>query len=143
MPFATKNKFTSFSQRYVYPFFHQNWSLFAPAPDSNYQLFVQYEKNGIQKKDLFTEIVTKHQANRLAGYGPLVLAFSNSIHYFEKNTILTDKLNGPVAGDNYFEMIEYEVANYLRTTEKITPQKIKLFLVVENVLSGKQRVYYN
>jgi len=143
LPFGTKNKFTFFSQAYVYPFFHQNWNLFAPVPDSNYRLFVEYRKESVHKTDLFSDLVAKHQSNRLAGYGTLVLVFSNSIHYFEKNTGLLSSLNGPVVNDEYFMIIEHEVNNYLVTIEKIKPQKIKITLVVENVLTKKQRVYFN
>jgi hypothetical protein len=104
---------------------------------------VSYQKNGIHKKDVFNEIVIKHQSNRLVGMGPLVLAFSNTIHYFEKNTGRLEKLNGPISGDKYFEILEHEARNYLINTEKIEPQLVKLFLVVENVLSHERRVYFN
>ncbi|HOZ88319.1 MAG TPA: DUF5819 family protein, partial [Bacteroidia bacterium] len=138
LPVQTKNKLTFFSQAYVYPFFHQNWSLFAPVPDSNYQLIAVYDK-GARKKDIFAEIVHTHQSNRLAGMGPLVLAFSNSIHYFEKNTLLLDRLNGPIKNDTYFSIIEHEVRNYLSHSENIKDQKIKLLLLVENARTGAKR----
>jgi hypothetical protein len=104
---------------------------------------VSYQKNGIHKKDVFNEIVIKHQSNRLTGMGPLVLAFSNSIHYFEKNTNKLEKLNGPISGDEYFKMIEHEAFNYLANGEKIEQQKVRLFLIVENVLLHERRVYFN
>ncbi|MES2679971.1 MAG: DUF5819 family protein [Bacteroidota bacterium] len=142
LPVYAQNRLSFFSQVYVYPFFHQNWSLFAPVPDSNYQLIAVYE-NGLQKKDVFTEIVNKHQDNRFAGNGALVLAFSNSIHYFEKNVLLKNKLNGPITDDPYFSIIEHEVQNYLHHSEKISDQKIKIILLVENAKTGAKRVYFN
>jgi hypothetical protein len=143
LPFHPQNKFTFFSQKYVYPFFHQNWNLFAPVPDSNYHLLVRYQKNGSQTKDILNEIVLKHQSNRFAGIGPLVLAFSNSIHYFEKNTNRLEKLNGPISGNEYFEIIEHEAYNYLVNSEKINAQRVKVFLIVDNVASHQRRIYFN
>ena len=142
-PFKAKNKLAFFSQAYVYPLFQQNWNLFAPVPDANYRLFVAYEKSGKQSVDLFTQIVTQHQTNRLSGCGPLVLAFSNSIHYFEKNTAFQANLNGPIVNDLNFSIIEHAAYHYLRSRQKISAQKIKLILVVDDVQTNQQRIYFN
>jgi hypothetical protein len=142
-PFKTKNKLAFFSQAYVYPLFQQNWNLFAPVPDANYRLFVTYQKSGKQSIDLFTRIVTQHQAKRLSGCGPFVLAFSNSIHYFERNTVFRKKINGPIVDDINFSIIEHAAYQYLRGHQKISAQKIKLILVVDEVQTNKQRIYFN
>lgn len=131
------------ANRYCYPYFHQNWNLFAPAPDCNYRLFVRYEDHGWQQKDIFGEMLARHQANRLAGYEPLVVAFSNSIHYFEKNTALQQPLNGPVKNDAYFSMLERAAQSYLRHTRGIEQQDLGLALTVENVQTKSRRVYFN
>jgi hypothetical protein len=138
-----KHKLDYYAEWYIHPYFAQNWNLFAPAPDTNYRLFVEYEDQGIKKADLFQEILLKHQSNRFKGYGPLLLAFSNSIHYFEKGTGLQKKLNGPVKNDQYFTIVETSALNYLRSTRQIKSDKIKIYLLVLDVNSGAQRVYYN
>src|SRR5947208_757192 len=69
---------------YSYPFFNQNWSLFVPPPNCNYNLYVYRKEDKSQCKDLFSEILIKHQKNRLKGNQALLTALSNSIHYFEK-----------------------------------------------------------
>jgi hypothetical protein len=138
-----RNRISFLAYNYSYPFFHQNWNLFAPAPDCNYSLLALYEDQGPQVLDVFNEIVRKHQANRLAGHEPLVLAFSNSIHYFEKNSPLQNSLNGPVKNDLNFNILERAVKNYLVHTRHIRVQPLKLILVVDNIQNKQQRIYFN
>lgn len=139
----TKTRLNFYADWYVYPYFSQNWNLFAPAPDTNYKVFVEYEDHGKQNTDLFQELLLTHQSNRLKGYGPLVLAFSNTIHYFEKSTVLQKKLNGPINGDTYFSILEKSVLNYLRSTRKMDLKYVKIQLVVQTLDSKEMKVYYN
>ncbi len=132
-----------YAEWYVYPFFHQSWSLFVPAPNTNYHLYAEYEDHGPKRKDVFEEILLNHQRNRLKGYGPLVIAFTNSIHYFEKNTELLQPLNGPVKNDLYFKMVENSTLQYLKNTLQENIKEVKIKLVVESIDTGKSRVYYN
>ncbi len=132
-----------YAEAYVYPYFHQNWNLFAPPPSSNYTLFATYNNNGNKTTDVFNEILIKHQTNRLLGYEPLLIAFSNSIHYFEKNTLLKDALNGPVYDDLYFSMLEHSVKTYLEVKNKIKLSHVTLLLIVEDNPTKKQRLYFS
>lgn len=141
-PFISdKNKLDFYAQAYIYPYFHQNWNLFAPAPTKNYKLFCEFENNGRQSIDLFAEIKTKHQSNRLKGYGPLVVAFSNSFHYLEKAS--DKKMNGPMDSDINFKMIEHFAKNYLEYSRSTSIKRLKLMLVVENAIIGEQKIYFN
>lgn len=140
LPDRLHNKVSFFSQLYVFPFFHQNWSLFAPVPDSNYRL-IAVCANGHQR-DIFTELVSNHQSNRFSGNGALVLAFSNSIHYFEKNTKLQGNINGPVVNDPYFDIIEHEVKNYLHITEKTDCGHLRIILTVNRIKPAAQKIYF-
>jgi hypothetical protein len=139
----SKVKIDYWSQAYVYPFFEQGWSLFVPAPTSNYKLYAEFENNGKQKADVFNEVVIQHQSNRLKGYGPLLLALSNSIHYFEKTTHAREALNGPITGDAYFHIVEHFVKNYVQYTRKVHLEKLKIILVVEDIVSKEKRIYFN
>ncbi|MBA2610672.1 MAG: hypothetical protein H0U95_01785 [Bacteroidetes bacterium] len=142
-PFVTqKNKAEYYSQAYVYPYFHQSWNLFAPAPTTNYKLYCEYADIGEQKSDLFSEIKLMHQTNRLKGYEPLLVAFSNSIYYFEKASG-QQPLNGPIQNDVNFNIIEKLSKNYLEYSRKIRVDKLKLILVVNENSNSKQRVYFN
>ncbi|WP_317899244.1 DUF5819 family protein [Aurantibacillus circumpalustris] len=144
----SKSKLDYYAEWYSYPFFTQNWNLFAPVPNTNYKLFVEYEdkeygSHRIQKKDIFQEILFKHQTNRLKGYGPLLLAFSNSIHYFEKNTDKIKSLNGPILNAPYFDILKNSALNYIRSTQKTKIEKMKMILYVQSVDTNFTRVYYN
>jgi hypothetical protein len=139
----TKSKIDYYAEWYVYPYFTQNWSLFAPTPTTNYNLFVEYNDNGLQKVDVFNELLLQHQGNRFKGRGSVLLAFTNSIHYFEKTTKKLGTLNGPITDDLYFEMIVQETLNYIRSTRKIKIEAVKIQLVVQSIDLGKSRVYYN
>ncbi|MEO6303005.1 MAG: DUF5819 family protein [Bacteroidia bacterium] len=140
---SQKNKAEFYAQAYIYPYFHQNWNLFAPVPNSNYNLYCEYENNGIQKTDLFAEIKTIHQTNRFKGYGPLVVAFANGIHYFEKNAKQQQPMNGPISSDLNFKIIQQAAKNYLEYSKKIQISKLKMILVVTETLTNKQKVYFN
>jgi len=143
-PYAkSKSKIDYYAEWYIYPYFAQNWNLFVPAPNTNYKLFVAYEDHGIQRTDLFQEILIQHQSNRFKGYGPLVLAFSNTIHFFEKSTELKKKLNGPVKNDKYFQILETSVLNYLRSSRNIKLESVKIQLVVQTLNSDKMKIYFN
>lgn len=141
-PFGTKSKASFVATAFIYPYFHQNWNLFVPAPSCNFSLFAWSDADTI-KSDIFNDILIRHQSNRFAGYGPLVIAFSNSIHYFEKNTSLRNALNGPVENDPYFRLLEHSAGQYLQHLQKKKIASVKLILVVDDGLSRKRRVYYN
>lgn len=128
---------------YAYPYFHQNWNLFAPPPNTNYQLFVQFEHNGIHQKEIFNDLLLQHQTNRFKGLEPLVVTFANSIHFFEKNTALQQAINGPVNGDINFIILEHSVEKYLQHQYKGKVQNLRLFLLVSDIETKAQRTYFN
>ncbi len=139
----TGNRISLLAYNYVYPFFHQNWNLFAPVPESNYQMLALYNDGQPEVLDVFGEIVQAHQANRLSGHEALVVAFSNSLHYFEKNSPLQQSLNGPVMNDFNFTILERAVKGYLRQTLRIRQDSVRLFVIVDNVHTRQRRVYFN
>lgn len=138
-----KNKTDYWSEYYVYPFFHQSWSLFAPPPTSNYKLFVYYENKGLKQTELYSDILADHQANRFKGYESLILALSNSIYYFEKYAELNPKAEGPIRNDTYFKMIEQFSTNYLQWKHKIKLKRVQLILISENIKNKDQKLYFN
>jgi hypothetical protein len=140
--YLNKNKLEFMSQTVIYPYFQQNWNLFVPAPDSNYKLNCEYENRGIKKIDVFNEVLIKHQTNRFAGYEPILIGFTNSIHYFEKNTTKQKQLNGPITNDLNFEILKRLAKNYIEYSEKIKIKQIKITLIVNQIITNNQRIYY-
>ncbi|MBA3682916.1 MAG: hypothetical protein H0W73_17390 [Bacteroidetes bacterium] len=142
-PPALKNSKAEFySQFFIYPYFHQNWNLFAPAPTSNYKLYCEFESNGKQQLDVFSEINIKHQSNRLKGYGPFVVAFANSFHYLEASALDT-LVNEPLNNNVNFQIIEHTAKKYLENTRHVSIKDLRLILVSENVVTKKQKIYFN
>jgi len=130
------------SRSYAYPFFQQKWNMFVPAPSGNYRLFVDFECKGTQRYDLFQRLVFMHQDNRFSGGEPLVLAFSNSIHYFEHHTTERGRLNGPVRNDRLFSMIEHSALNLVKQLHGCETDSVKIILLVEDY-NGNARAYFN
>ena len=87
--------------------------------------------------DIFNDILTKHQTNRFAGYEALLIALSNSLHYFEKNTTLK---NGKVQNDKNFAIIQHFTKKYLQS-KKI--HSFKLIMLTSDVITKKTRCYYD
>jgi hypothetical protein len=129
-------------QWYTYPFFQQNWNLFVPPPASNYHLYYECVHDGaIAKGDLFEELVRSHRSNIFKGAGSLLTTLSSSIHYFEHNTTLRGRVNGPVRNDLKFDVLLNAATSYLRWRRICTQGEIKLMLLVED--REKPRVYFN
>ena len=139
---APKTKLEFYSQAYIYPYFQQNWNLFATVPNSNYNLYCEFENNGIQKIDVFNEVKILHQTNRLKGYGPLLISLANSIHYFEKNAGAGKVINGPINDDLNFKIIEQVTKNYLEYSRQLKIKKLKIVLVVRSQ-NNKPKIYFN
>ncbi|MGZ4091353.1 MAG: hypothetical protein ACXVNO_11575, partial [Bacteroidia bacterium] len=126
----------TYSSWYAYPFFHQSWNLFVPPPSNNYNLFAIYENKGKQTADIFTEILVKHQTNRIGGSEALLLALSNTIHVYEKG-------NEPAKDSIGFKFIERFAKNYLNKTRNISLDHVKLILVVDQNSPANTRIYTN
>lgn len=138
-----ESKLQYWSQYYTYPYFHQTWLLFAPPPSCNYNLIAQYDNNGIQKTDIITEILSKHQNNRLQGYEALLISLINSIHFFEKKSPLQNRVNGPIKNDIDMDLLQKMVFNYLRYTRSGEIKNLKLTLLVSNIKNNDKRIYFN
>jgi hypothetical protein len=138
-----KSRIQYWAQAYTYPFFRQGWGLFVPPPANNYQLFVEYEHDGVHKRDIFSEIVVAHQTNRLRGLEPVIIALSNSIYIFEQTTAHQAKLNGPIEDDIFFKIVEHVAKMYIQKTAAVRPVNPKVILLVTDARTGIQRAYYN
>ena len=135
-PTETKGRFYNYSFVYIYPFFHQNWTLFVPPPKENFNLFVKYRTSKKQQdwKDLFFEIDAKHQNNRLAGNEAILLSLSNALRYYSniprKNFVYKDRLD-----DIELTILKRIIIGYINIQEKEFPQDLDIIIHIkgENV----------
>jgi hypothetical protein len=132
-----------YSLLYSYPFFHQNWNLFVPPPDCNYYLYVYNKDQSPQVIDVFNEILTQHQKNRLKGYEPLLIALSNSIYYFEKEAEAQNFTIGKATKNENYSIMEKIAKSYLKSTKKADTKNSKFILFVKSLTCKKTRIYFN
>ncbi len=132
-----KNKLDFYSSFYSYPYFHQNWNLFTPVPKQNFELFAFTNGKTI---NVLGDILNNHQKNRLAGEEALLLAFTNSIHYFFANRKIE---SGSVLNDKNFIIIEFSTRNYIKQKYLLNNQNIKLLLMVKDIRTNHTLYFYN
>lgn len=141
---AEKSRLNYWADYYVYPFFQQGWQLFAPAPSSNYKLFVWQNKAGQQiQEELISDCLHRHQGNLSGGREALLLSLCNAAHMFEKSTPLKQRLNAPAKGDLYFELLEQQALRYLNSRTETKVKACKLALYVHDFVTEQEHVYYN
>lgn len=143
-PPKEKTKLDYYSQTYAQPYFHQTWNLFVPPPSANYTLLVKYinQNKIVETVDIFADVLHRHQANRLRGYGPLLIGLVNSIHYVEKNELIEGPTAGFLRRDVNFLVMEQAALQYLRYKTKTEILSTELLLLVSDHPSGRLRAYY-
>lgn len=117
---------------------HQDWKLFAPPPSCNFRLLVR-DSNGTH--DIFSQVRHSKISHPFGGKGHLLLTIANLSHVFEQNTSSRNQVNGPIEEDENFAMLLHAARAYELMEGHTAP--VKIILVVEEVLTGKRRVYYN
>jgi hypothetical protein len=135
-PFKITNpKLNFISQLYVYPLFHQTWSLFVPAPVSKRQLFVRYKtKNefGVWK-DVLNDEVMRHKQKVVLGKEAVILLLSNAMVY---ELIYLNKQNSVVfkipPSHSEFKVLNFEINNYLKNHLQVLPSTNYEILLVSN-----------
>lgn len=131
-------KMKSYVFPYMYPYFHQSWSLFVPVPKENFNVYVKV--HGEKWEDVFQNVVRKHQSNRLGGNEDLMLAFSNGLMYYalsasETNAIITDD-----ASNVNFEVIKKLILQFY----KIKSDKVveEIIIVCRNIKGTPYYAHY-
>lgn len=134
---SNNSKVSYYYTYYGYPYFHQNWNLFAPVPKQNYELFVF--NNGLVI-NVLGDVLQKHKKNRFSGNEGLLIAFTNSIHYFVSSTTVN---SGLVINNNNFEMLGFSVKNYLKNKTEFRNAQPNILLKVTEINTKKIRYFYN
>lgn len=114
-------KLQFFSSYYVYPFFHQQWALFAPIPKKQMALYVRYKLNNQWSdwENILQKQINIHQANVTKGNEIKVLLFTNSLTYFFNSQQVEKQLYTQVIDDVNFQIIKYEVEHEISQCGKI------------------------
>ena len=77
------SKLNLISQKYVYPLFHQSWSLFVPTPKVQNEIYVRVNVKNESKKwrIVFPTIYSSKYKHVIFGNDAIALLFSNSLTY--------------------------------------------------------------
>jgi hypothetical protein len=140
---STASKPYILSYVYIYPYFHQNWSLFVPSPKQNFNLYIRYKVSGIQKdwEDIFYELNTAHQSNRLSGES-LLLAFSNALRYYATSVKEHDEIFSNKNADINFSVLEKMVRAYITDHEKKEIQNLEIIVSIKYIHSTNCHSHY-
>jgi hypothetical protein len=82
-PLKTGGKLTSASIRYCYPFFHQQWTVFVPAPTNQFDLYIR-NGNGSSWQPwvkVTQRFIKKQRQHPFEGRETEVLLLSSAINY--------------------------------------------------------------
>lgn len=139
-PDVLTGKFKNYVFPYMYPYFHQSWSLFVPVPKENFNVYVKHDDKDWE--DVFQTVITKHHTNRLAGNENLMLAFSSSLRYYvssvdSQNAILIDD------GSNInFVVLKKIIKQYYTIKEKAVPVNMEVIIVTKNIYGEADYAHY-
>lgn len=119
------------SAAYAYPFFHQSWQMFVPAPKTNYELYIRTFGNGQWSRweNLFDDKVRRHQANRLSGDELVSLLYASAMAhtYNEENYRIFDT----EPEDINFRILNHAVRNDLRFQQQRNFESYEMIVVVK------------
>lgn len=129
------------SYAYIYPYFHQSWSLFVPPPRQNFNLYVRYKtkEKRTDWSDLFAELNTRHQSNRFAGEATL-LAFSNALRYYATSAGAESRIF-PDLSDLNFSVLQRITEKYLIQKNKEPLHHLEMIVVIHDE-NGTYAHYY-
>ncbi len=136
---STNSRLIGYSQKYVYPYFHQSWSLFVPAPTNKNYILIKTQ-NKSEWKILFPLKLTSLYKTPFIGSDAISLLFSNALIYElnvlpQKSTIYNLKPT-----NQEFEILNHEICSYLKQYNIIDDTLMYEIRLLSNSYKG-QLVY--
>lgn len=82
-PVKAGGKVSSASQGYCYPYFHQQWTVFVPAPDKQSDLYIRNGEGDVWQPwvNVTQRFIKKQRQHPLEGRETEVLLITNAINY--------------------------------------------------------------
>jgi hypothetical protein len=142
-PVKTGGKLTSAAIRYCYPFFHQQWTVFVPAPTKQFDLYMRNGTGNTWQSwvNVTQRFIKKQRQHPLEGRETEVLLLSNAINYVaydlgEGNKVFNEKPDLPS-----FKVME-RAAKYFFRNYRCWAEGKDYELVLVTKASGKRYFYY-
>lgn len=126
---------------YIYPYFHQNWSMFVPVPTQNFNVYVKIK--GEDWKDIIYDINSKHQANRFGGYEATLLSLSSALRFY--SSAIKEEKSEIVLNDRSninFEVVKKIMKGYLISQNKKWPEGMDIIIQIKYINSEVNFAHY-
>jgi hypothetical protein len=138
-----RTKVYYYSYTYLYPYFHQDWNLFVPSPKQNFKVLVKYKIHGVERdwQDIFFEINSKHQNNRLRGKEAILLALSNSLRYYSGSVKEESAIESKDENVNY-KVLEKMVSKCISNFEGTEPRELEILVGIYSTKSKLSHFHY-
>ncbi len=134
------SKLKNYVYPYVYPYFHQSWSMFAPIPKQNFNIYVRHDGN--KWHDVFNEIVLAHQRNRFGGYENISLSFSNAIRYYASSVKKENSIEVYKGGNENYNVLLKIIVHYLSQKNGSRPKDLEIIIRTSDSYGGKYNSHY-
>ena len=125
---------------YVYPYFHQSWTLFVPVPKENFNVYVKQDDQDWE--DLFYNIYSANQNNRFGGNEELMLALSNSLRYYASSVSGTSGIEKDNNSNINFVVLKKIIRNYYTNKFGKTPNNLEIIIRTKDVNNGSDHSHY-
>lgn len=134
------SKLKAFSYPYVYPYFHQSWSMFVPIPKQNFNIYIRDEEHGWE--DIFGQTLNEHQCNRLGGNENLLLSLVAGVHYYASSVGATNFIATDDGSNPYLKVLEKVLTGYMTSKYGKRPVKMETIIRIHDLSSHKIYAHY-
>lgn len=127
---------------YISPFFHQNWRLFVPAPNTERRLYVRYLENNKWSdwEDIFRKQVNEQRDGVILANEEEVLGLSLSLVYLSDTEDQSQKIFDKEPSKFNFQVVKKAAKQYLINHKSLkNPQK---FEILFSQISGDYQANY-
>lgn len=134
------SKLKGYSYTYIYPYFHQSWSMFVPIPKQNYIIYIRDEEHDWE--DVFAMTLNDHQSNRLNGNENLFLSLVSGVHYYASTVNGNSMIKLDEGCSPYLRVLEKVLVGYMISKHGKRPVQMETIIKIHDVKSNKTYAHY-
>jgi hypothetical protein len=139
-PVKNENRLKAYVFPYIYPYFHQDWSMFVPVPKENYNVYIKYDSK--EWSDLLFEINLAHQRNRLAGNEALLFSLANGMRYYAASIKEVSQREEDNSSNVNFLVLRKIITEYIRKKDPGECKNIQVILRIQDMGNHKDHSHY-
>lgn len=115
-----------------------------PTPKQNFAIYVKYKVNEKQKDwmNIFYDLNSAHQTNRLSGHESLMLAFTNSLRYYASSVEEKDELISSEQNNINYVVLNKVITNYLNHYEHQKIEQLQMVVGISSADGKKTNFHY-